>query len=105
MGQCRKFRSIHRLRDASLTAAVLVFSLLIVGCGSPAGIEQPARAQSAAEETVGPAAGDAAGNPYPQRIPAPPLEGAVWVNTATPHTMSEFRGRFVFLDFWTFCCI
>src|SRR3954471_19117526 len=105
MGQRRKFRSIHRRRDASLTAAVLVFSFLIVGCGGPAGIEQPARAQSAAGETVGAAAGDAAANPYPQRIPAPPLEGAVWVNTATPHTLAEFRGRFVLLDFWTFCCI
>src|SRR4051794_37892320 len=90
---------------ARLTVAGAVFSILVVGCGGPNGVEQPARAQPARGETVGGAGGDIAANPYTQRIPAPPLEGAVWVNTATPHTMAEFRGRFVLLDFWTFCCI
>ena len=30
---------------------------------------------------------------------------ADWINTARDWRMSDFRGRFVLLDFWTFCCI
>lgn len=32
-------------------------------------------------------------------------EGLKWLNTARPLSMREFRGKFVLLDFWTFCCI
>ncbi len=45
------------------------------------------------------------GNPYPQRIAAPPLDGGEWVNVAKPLSLPELRGRFVLLDFWTYCCI
>src|SRR5690242_19198782 len=102
---CRMVRSVSFCAAARLTVAIVIFSILVVGCGGPNGVEQPARAQPAGGETVSGATGDIAANPYPQRIPAPPLEGAVWVNTPTPHTLADFRGRFVLLDFWTFCCI
>ena len=49
-------------------------------------------------------AGDAA-NPYSLRIAAPPLDGGEWVNTAGPLVARRLRGRFVLLDFWTYCCI
>jgi DNA-binding beta-propeller fold protein YncE len=44
-------------------------------------------------------------HPYPVRIAAPALEGVEWVNTESPHSLADFRGRFVLLDFWTYCCI
>jgi thiol-disulfide isomerase/thioredoxin len=40
------------------------------------------------------------------RIKAPPLEGGVgFLNTDKPITLKGLAGRFVILDFWTFCCI
>jgi thiol-disulfide isomerase/thioredoxin len=37
---------------------------------------------------------------------APELEGGVaWLNTAAPLRLSDLRGKFVLLDFWTLCCI
>ena len=40
------------------------------------------------------------------RILAPEFpEYAEWVNTRGDYRMSDFRGRVVLLDFWTYCCI
>jgi len=37
---------------------------------------------------------------------APSLDGgAGWINTAGPIDLKDLRGKFVLLDFWTFCCI
>ncbi len=44
-------------------------------------------------------------NPYPHRIAAPPLAQGDWVNLAKPLSLDDLRGRFVMLDFWTYCCI
>lgn len=41
---------------------------------------------------------------YAVRAPEFP-EGLEWLNTDRPLTMRELRGRFVLLDFWTYCCI
>jgi DNA-binding beta-propeller fold protein YncE len=44
--------------------------------------------------------------PFAQRLDVPPLpEGLTWLNTATPLKLQELRGKFVLLDFWTYCCI
>lgn len=43
---------------------------------------------------------------FEARRPAPSLEGGVeWINTDGPLDMSKLRGKFVLLDFWTYCCI
>jgi DNA-binding beta-propeller fold protein YncE len=40
------------------------------------------------------------------RVRAPSLNGAgEWLNTAGPIELSDMRGKFVVLDFWTYCCI
>ena len=39
------------------------------------------------------------------RLRAPELQGRGWLNTGgRTLSLSELRGRFVLLDFWTFCC-
>ncbi len=44
--------------------------------------------------------------PSSVRVRAPELTAAAgpWLNTAAPTTLAQLRGRFVLLDFWTFCC-
>ena len=44
--------------------------------------------------------------PFSQRIRVPPWpEGLQWLNCAGPITLEQLRGKFVLLDFWTYCCI
>jgi thiol-disulfide isomerase/thioredoxin len=40
------------------------------------------------------------------RVRAPELRGRGWLNTGgAAYSMAQLRGRFVLLDFWTFCCV
>ena len=40
------------------------------------------------------------------RVRAPELRGRGWLNTGgTAYSVADFRGRFLLLDFWAFCCI
>jgi thiol-disulfide isomerase/thioredoxin len=44
--------------------------------------------------------------PLPNRVPAPGLDGPTdWFNTSGPLTPEQLRGKFVVLDFWTYCCV
>jgi DNA-binding beta-propeller fold protein YncE len=44
-------------------------------------------------------------NQPPVKIKAPSLDGVEWINTTGPIDLKELRGKFVLLDFWTYCCI
>ncbi|MCG8587141.1 MAG: redoxin domain-containing protein, partial [Pirellulales bacterium] len=45
-------------------------------------------------------------HPFPVRRPAPKLDGGIaWLNSAGPIDLQDLRGKFVLLDFWTYCCI
>lgn len=85
----------HRLVFLLITRIVVLLSVF----GGTFGKTRDAAAQA----TV--AVGGSATNPYPHHVPAPQLDGGEWVNVAKPLTLSELRGRYVLLDFWTFCCI
>jgi thiol-disulfide isomerase/thioredoxin/DNA-binding beta-propeller fold protein YncE len=44
--------------------------------------------------------------PFAVRHPVPDLpEDVEWLNTAGPLRWEDLRGKFVLLDFWTYCCI
>jgi thiol-disulfide isomerase/thioredoxin len=44
--------------------------------------------------------------PQVRRIKAPELDGGIgYLNTSKPISLEHLKGRFVLLDFWTFCCI
>jgi len=48
----------------------------------------------------------AADPPFQKRYPVLPLpEGVTWLNTEGPMELDDFRGKFVLMDFWTYCCI
>lgn len=40
-----------------------------------------------------------------QSVRAPELVGRGWLNTDGPLRLADLRGRFVLIDFWTFCCV
>lgn len=45
-------------------------------------------------------------HPFPGAVPAPSLDGGTeWFNTGGPLNLKDLRGKFVLLDFWTYCCI
>ena len=40
----------------------------------------------------------------PATVSAPDfVEGLEWLNTETPLSLQDLRGRLVILDFWTYC--
>src|SRR5687768_11763188 len=44
-------------------------------------------------------------HPFPQRVQIPDFsKDAVWLNSE-PLTKQDLKGKFVLLDFWTYCCI
>lgn len=45
-------------------------------------------------------------NPFARRVNIPEFPvGMQWLNTSKPLTKEDLKGKFVILDFWTYCCI
>ncbi len=68
-----------------------------------AGDDQPAAHQTGADDAD---EAPEVEHPFPRHRAAPSLDGGVaWINTAGPLDLKDLRGKFVVLDFWTYCCI
>jgi thiol-disulfide isomerase/thioredoxin len=49
---------------------------------------------------------EASAAPFTERVKIPEFpEGLKWLNVAQPIEMQQLRGKFVLLDFWTYCCV
>jgi thiol-disulfide isomerase/thioredoxin/sugar lactone lactonase YvrE len=74
------------------------------GGSDAAGEAAPAEQAAAAPAGDGGAAANLA-NPFPQRLVAPEFpKNVAWLNSR-PLTKADLKGKFVLLDFWTYCCI
>jgi DNA-binding beta-propeller fold protein YncE/thiol-disulfide isomerase/thioredoxin len=107
-----------RFRRAALSA-LLIILVGTSGWLAPAKIvsaaDKPGGTQKAVQKSkprsAKPTAGDKEDGkpmdfPYEHRIACPELSGGLaWLNTAGPLELKDLRGKFVVLDFWTYCCI
>jgi thiol-disulfide isomerase/thioredoxin len=109
------FKSPAKSAHAEFCLAILAtfLGVAMAGCGRP---EESANSDTAdarvsaanqAESTESPpTSADDAQNPFSRRLPAPSLDGGLeWLNTEKPLSLADLRGKFVLLDFWTYCCI
>jgi thiol-disulfide isomerase/thioredoxin len=116
----------ERMMAASTTPFARALSLLVLavlapaisGCGRQSLAAPPAKAEKQRTDKSGKSAkqnkagqedakdDDAMEFPYQHRVACPELTGGVaWLNTAGPLELKDLRGKFVLLDFWTYCCI
>ena len=113
----RRFHSPHCQLSVLLTLLVL-FAVRSLSCAEQAVSKQSTatdkRSDSGSErETSGkdqpdekPVEPDLDEHPFPHRLNIPEFSKELtWINTAGPLRKSDLQGKFVVLDFWTYCCI
>jgi thiol-disulfide isomerase/thioredoxin/sugar lactone lactonase YvrE len=92
--------SSGRARKLLIAAFILLGAWLVSRSASPWFAGQ----EAASVRLSSPQAAD--GHPFARRFAAPEIDGGVeWVNVEQPITLASLRGRFVLVDFWTYCCI
>lgn len=85
-----------RIRKAGTLLVILLLAVMVFRGGMPAGNVPVAHAWAQPVDK----------HPFPGAIPAPSLDGGLeWINTSGPLDTKDLRGKFVLLDFWTYCCI
>jgi thiol-disulfide isomerase/thioredoxin len=68
--------------------------------------KQPSTKRTAQKEAEPNKAAAPDEHPFPKLQKAPSLDGGIgWINAAGPIDLKQLRGKFVLLDFWTYCCI
>lgn len=98
-----------------LIAALTVSGFAVVGTSFASSDEQQTEKKdgdtktpedAAAKNTVIGPNGKPLENPFPNRFPAPSLDGgSAWLNTSGDISLKDLRGKVVLIDFWTYCCI
>ena len=76
------------------------------GATPPATPDERATPDANTDATVAAQTAQEEEHPFPERLPAPDFPNdAEWLNTNGPLRLRDLRGKFVLLDFWTYCCI
>jgi thiol-disulfide isomerase/thioredoxin len=100
--------NFRRRRGANLrSGCILACIALVAGCMQQTAAQQPeaprplTRAETAVRDEA------LLARMFAQRSErAPSFDGGVsWINAGGPIDLKELRGKFVVVDFWTFCCI
>ena len=85
--------SVFELNDVKRSLSLFAFTVVLaVSAGIPA-----ASADVATPKEARLFEGDATAPEF--------SSGLEWLNSPGPLTLRQFRGKFVLLDFWTYCCI
>jgi len=98
-----------------IVVVLTVFGFAVVGTSFAIGDGQQtekktddtkAPAETTSKNTVIGPDGKSLENPFPNRFPAPSLDGGeAWLNTSGEISLKDLRGKVVLIDFWTYCCI
>ncbi len=114
----RNAHSPQSLVRRSVALILAAATLLTAGCrysateptGAPSTASQPEGAPSTTPDgsvvTPTQVAAPDPRHPFPRRIEAPEFPADLtWLNTSGRVRLADLRGKFVLLDFWTYCCI
>ena len=79
---------------------VSILALILASSLAAQEAEPPSGGQPTIGEEVPPR------NPFRHQIPIPDFPANLtWMNCEGPLTLADLKGKFVLLDFWTYCCI
>jgi thiol-disulfide isomerase/thioredoxin/sugar lactone lactonase YvrE len=99
MNLARLFSSLTARCERAVPPRVALFAALVIafsGLGSLGLSLHPVRAWAQPAQEL----------QSVRRVPAHSLDGGGdWINAAGPIGLPQLRGKFVILDFWTYCCI
>ena len=111
--------SVSRILRYPWTKVTLIatFATIVVGCQGQASSQPPTESKNTRqfEDDKQTATNegdpteredDEAEHPFVHRLPIPDFpKDATWLNTGGPLRKADLKGKFVILDFWTYCCI
>ena len=82
------------------------FALAFFLCTLSASSESESQGQEVKDKQPGDTTLAVAAHPFSQRAQAPEFPRDMdWLNTGGPLRLRDLKGKFVLLDFWTYCCI